>query len=157
MSSYMTRKGVPSLIVFFLFVAAIAAFGAQFQAGAWYESLSKPPWNPPSWVFAPVWTVLYVGIAIAGWRLWRRTRRFVPSLTIWIAQMVLNGCWSLLFFGLHRPDIALIDIVVLLALIIVFIVTARRHSALASWLFVPYAAWVAFATALNFAIWRLNG
>ena len=71
--------------------------------------------------------------------------------------MVLNGCWSLLFFGLHRPDIALVDIVVLLALIIVFIVIARRHSALASWLFVPYAAWVAFATALNFAIWRLNG
>lgn len=157
MPSYIARNGVPSLIAFLVIVAAVAAFGGQFQAGAWYEGLTKPSWNPPSWVFAPVWTALYVCIAIAGWRIWRKAVRFVPSLVIWIVQLLLNGCWSLLFFGLHRADLALLDIVALLASIIAFIVIARRHSRLASWLFIPYAAWVAFATALNFAIWRLNG
>jgi len=81
----------------------------------------------------------------------------VLSLQFWFAQLVVNGLWSFLFFGLRRPDLALVDICLLLALIFAFIVTARRRSLVASWLFVPYAAWVGFATVLNFSIWRLNG
>ncbi|HEY6644243.1 TspO/MBR family protein [Povalibacter sp.] len=150
------RNQLPSLVVFILVVAAIAFFGAQFQPGFWFEQLAKPSWNPPGALFGPVWTVLYIAIAVAGWLVWRSAGRIVLSLQIWFAQLVLNGLWSFLFFGLHRPDLALVDILLLLALIVAFIVTARHRSPMASWLFVPYAAWVSFATALNFAIWRLN-
>lgn len=150
------RYGVPSLIVFVLCVAMVATFGANFRPEAWFAALAKPEWNPPRQVFAPVWTVLYLAIAAAGWRVWRSTGRMVAALHVWVAQLILNGLWSFVFFGLHRIDIALVDISLLLALILLFVVIARRHSRLASWLFVPYAAWVGFATALNFAIWRLN-
>jgi translocator protein len=150
------QRGVVSLTVFVVLVAVAATFGAQFSPTPWYENLAKPSWTPPNAVFGPVWTVLYVGIAVAGWRVWRRTERFVVALWLWLAQLGLNAWWSLLFFGLHRPDMALIDIVVLLATILAFVFVARRHSALASWLFVPYAVWVSFATALNYAIVSLN-
>jgi translocator protein len=150
------RRGVISFVVFLALVAVAAIFGAQFAPGSWYAQLAKPSWNPPNAVFGPVWTVLYVAIAVAGWLLWRRTGRFVPALVLWIVQLVLNAWWSLLFFGLHRPDIALFDIVLLLLIILAFIAVARRHSTLASWLFVPYALWVGFATALNYAIVSMN-
>jgi tryptophan-rich sensory protein len=150
------RRGVVSLVVFVMTVAAAATFGAQFSPTSWYENLSKPTWTPPNAMFGPVWTILYVGIAVAGWRVWRRTGRCVAALWLWLAQLVLNACWSLLFFGLHRPDMALVDIVMLLATILGFVFTARRHSVLASWLFVPYAVWVSFASALNYAIVSLN-
>lgn len=151
-----SSRNVIALGVFIAVVAAVATFGAQFGQGAWYADLAKPSWNPPGAVFGPVWTALYICIAVAGWLVWRRVGRIDPSLAVWIVQLVLNGAWSWLFFGLHRPDLALLDIVLLLVTIVVFIVLARRHSAVASWLFVPYALWVAFATALNFTIWRMN-
>jgi translocator protein len=150
------RQGVVSFVVFFLVVAVAAGFGAQFSPTAWYENLAKPSWTPPNAIFGPVWTILYVGIAVAGWLVWRRTERLVLPLVLWIAQLFLNACWSLLFFGLHRPDIALADIVALLVFILGFVTTAWRHSRAASALFIPYALWVGFATALNFAIVRLN-
>ena len=152
----MTRRGVLSFAVFFLLVAVAAGFGAQFSPTAWYDSLVKPSWTPPNAIFGPVWTILYVGIALAGWLVWRRTERFVLPLVLWVAQLLLNAWWSLLFFGLHRPDIALVDIVALLLVILGFAITARRYSVLASVLFAPYALWVGFATALNFAIARMN-
>ena len=157
MSSVALKQNhLPSLVVFVALVALAASTGAMFEPGAWYEQLSKPSWNPPNAIFGPVWTVLYIGIAVAGWLVWRASGRMVIALQFWIAQLVLNWMWSFLFFGLHRPDLALVDIVLLLATIFAFIVTARRQSRVASWLFVPYAAWVSFATALNFTIWRLN-
>ena len=147
----------PSLLLFILVVAAAALFGAQFEPGDWYDGLAKPSWNPPYSVFGPVWTVLYLGIAIAGWLVWTDARRVNAALMLWIVQLLLNAAWSWLFFGIHAMRIALIDIVALLVTIIAFIVVARRSNAVASWLFVPYALWVAFATALNAAIWRMNG
>jgi translocator protein len=149
------NRGVVSFLVFLLLVAAAAAFGAQFTPGAWYEALNKPSWNPPNSVFGPVWTVIYLCIAVAGWLIWRKGRATLP-LALWAGQLLLNALWSLLFFGLHRPQMALVDIVSLLVLIVAFIVVARRHNTLASWLFVPYALWVSFATALNYMIVRLN-
>jgi tryptophan-rich sensory protein len=149
------NRGVVSLLIFLLLVAAAAGFGAQFTPGAWYQALNKPSWNPPNSVFGPVWSVIYVCIAIAGWRIWRKGRAMLP-LAIWAVQLLLNALWSLLFFGLHRPDIALVDIVALLVFILTFIVVARSRSTLASWLFVPYALWVSFATALNYSILRMN-
>lgn len=148
--------GIPALLAFALLVGIAAAFGAQFEPGPWFDELRKPAWNPPSWVFAPVWTILYLGIAGAGWLVWRRARVAGASLCLWGLQLVANALWSWIFFGLHAPGAALVDIVLLLACIVAFMVVARRHSVAASWLFVPYALWVAFAAALNAAIWRAN-
>jgi translocator protein len=144
-----------SLLVFFVLVAAAALTGAQFEPGTWYESLAKPPWTPPSWIFGPVWTVLYVAIAVAGWVAWREAGgRVSLAVVLWIFQLLFNASWSWLFFGLQAPVLALINIVVLLAAIIAFIVTAG--SRLAVGLFLPYALWVAFAGLLNLEIVRLN-
>jgi translocator protein len=147
---------LPSLLVFLFAVALVAASGAQFEPGLWYAQLSKPDWNPPNWVFGPVWTLLYVAIAVAGWLVWRETPRVGAALQLWGVQLIANGLWSWLFFGLHRPDIALADIALLFCLIVAFIIAARRHSVVASWLFVPYAVWVGFAAALNGSIWSAN-
>ena len=157
MPSIAPRAGQwPSLFVFALLVAAVAVTGSTFRAGEWYAALEKPWFNPPRWIFAPVWTALYVAIAVAGWRVWLASRTVNTALRVWLAQLALNALWSWLFFGLQRPDLALIDIVPLLGLSVAFIFLARRHSSLASWLFVPYACWVAFATMLNASIWWLN-
>ena len=151
-----TSRRLAALLVFFLLVAITAAIGAQFEPGAWYEQLNKPAWNPPNWIFPPVWTILYAGIPVPGWLVWRSSASTGPALTLWLSQLVANGLWSWLFFGLHRPGVALLDIVLLLGLIASFIVAARRHSIVASWLFVPYALWVAFAASLIAATWRAN-
>jgi benzodiazapine receptor len=144
------------LLIFVLLVGAAALTGAQFEPGAWYAQLVKPVWTPPNWLFAPVWSVLYLAIAVAGWLVWRAARGFPAALQIWGMQLALNMLWSWLFFGLHHPRLALLDIVLLLLSILAFIAAARRYSVIASWLFAPYAAWVAFATALNAAIAQLN-
>jgi benzodiazapine receptor len=146
-----------SIAPFFVAVALTAFVASRFRPGAWYESLTKPAWTPPNWIFAPVWTLLYVGIAVAGWLVWRGSgRRFSAALGVWAAQLAANGLWSWIFFGLHRPGAALVDILVLLALILGFIAAARPASPAAGWLFAPYAVWVAYASALNAAIWLAN-
>src|SRR5687768_7302876 len=100
-----------SLIVFIALVAAAAVTGAQFEPGEWYAQLTKPSWTPPNWLFGPVWTALYVAIAIAGWRAWVSTgARWTPALAAWVVQLVLNTLWSWLFFGLHKPGLALFDL-----------------------------------------------
>jgi tryptophan-rich sensory protein len=138
-------------------VAAAAFVGSRFRPGPWYAALAKPTWNPPNWVFAPVWSVLYVAIAVAGWLYWRNASSgAVLALSLWGAQLVLNASWSWLFFGLHSPALALVDISLLLVAIAFFIVLAHPISTAAAWLFVPYGVWVSFATALNVAIWHLN-
>jgi benzodiazapine receptor len=151
------RRFIPSLIVFLAMVAAAALVGSQFGPGQWYVALQKPSWTPPNWLFGPVWTILYVAIALAGWSVWRsRALSITKPILLWLLQLVLNGLWSWLFFGLRRPDLALIDIVALLIAICWFIASAKKISRIGAWLFVPYALWVSFATALNFSIWQLN-
>ena len=131
------------------------AIGALTGPDAWYAALAKPSFNPPNWVFAPVWSTLYVLIGIAGWLVWSRDRT-APSMTLWWAQLVLNFLWSPAFFALHRIDLALVVIVLLLTTIWAFVaVTARRQPA-AALLFVPYGLWVGFATVLNANLWMLN-
>ncbi|KGD86557.1 MULTISPECIES: TspO/MBR family protein [Rhizobium/Agrobacterium group] len=143
----------------FLFLALVLGGGLVIgfvtAPGAWYAPLSKPPFNPPSWVFAPVWTALYIMIAIAGWRVWRGGRSRAP-MKLWWVQLVLNFAWSPIFFSAHCTDIALGVIVLLLITIIGFIVISWQRDKIASLLFAPYAAWVAFASVLNGAIWLLN-
>lgn len=123
--------------------------------GAWYAGLVKPSFNPPGWIFGPVWTALYVLIAIAGWRVWRRDRRGRP-MTLWWAQLVLNFLWTPVFFGAHQIGLALVVILLMLAAILAFVAASWRRDRVAAWLFVPYAAWVAFASVLNGALFVLN-
>jgi translocator protein len=147
---------LPSLIAFMVATFAVAAFGAQFTPGPWYESLAKPSFNPPNWIFAPVWSVLYVMMAIAAWLVWCRLRAFGRPIILWCVQLGLNAIWSWLFFGLERPDFAAMEIIVLLAAILLTAFSFFRISRPAGYLLVPYAAWVSFAAVLNFTLWRLN-
>jgi translocator protein len=128
--------------------------GFVTRPDAWYAGLAKPPFNPPNWVFAPVWTLLYVLIAIAGARTFARGLDLAFGL--WVAQLVLNFAWSPAFFRLHRPGLALSIVAVLLAVILAFIVQRWQADNVSALLFVPYACWVAFATLLNASIVRLN-
>lgn len=124
----------------------------------WYRHLRKPRWNPPSWLFGPVWTALYVLIAIAGALLWRRRdeRGASGALALWGVQTALNHAWSPLFFGWRRLGLAALEVSALWASIVATILSARRVSSKAALLLVPYLAWVTFAAALNVRIWALN-
>lgn len=139
-------------------VALVAASGALFPPGEWYDTLAKPPWTPPDWLFAPAWTLLYVLIAIAGARAWLRVppaqRRKV--FTPYFIQLFLNAGWSALFFGLHLPVVALVELVLILAAIGMTMNRFLPHDRSAGLLLLPYLAWVAFAGSLNGAIAWLN-
>jgi translocator protein len=145
-----------SLIVFILITAAAAATGSLSQPDAWFNALTKPAFMPPTWLFAPVWSVLYFLMAIAAWRVYR-IDDLRATIVLWFVQLVVNAAWTPLFFGLHRVDFALIDIALLIVLIVATTIAFFRRDRLAAALLVPYLAWVGFATALTFAIWKLNG
>jgi benzodiazapine receptor len=156
------RESLLSLIAFGLMTAGAAALGSVFTArgtDSWYETLDKPFFNPPSWVFSVVWTPLYLVMALAGWMVWRHgsKRRDVQVATaLFGVQLALNVLWSALFFGLESPLAGLIEIVVLLGAIATWYVAATRVDARTRWLILPYLAWVGFATVLNASIWWLN-
>lgn len=155
-SSERAQRGPVSAVAFVAIIVAISlSIGYLTAPGEWYESLTKPAFNPPAWVFGPVWTFLYILIAIAGWRIWRTARRS-GAMMLWVAQMILNWLWSLAFFGAEAPLLALAIIFAMLASILLFIARAWKHDRLSAGLFVPYAAWVTFATALNGSIVILN-
>ncbi|MEP9387862.1 TspO/MBR family protein [Mesorhizobium sp. KR9-304] len=150
-----------SLLMTIAFGAAsfgAAATGAIFRPGDWYRRLDKPPWRPPNWLFAPVWTMLYASIAVSGWLVWRAAgiEGAALPLAVFALQLLLNAAWTPLFFGLRRPDLALVEIVMLWGSIAATIVLFYPVSATAAWLLVPYLAWVSFASALNASIWRRN-
>ncbi len=133
-------------------------FGAQFTPGQWYSTIAKPSWTPPGYIFGPVWTLLYILMGIAAWLVWRQAGFAAArlALLIFIGQLILNGLWSLIFFGWHRPGWAFVDIIALWLMIVVTMIAFWRHSTAAGILFIPYLAWVSFASALNFSIWQLN-
>jgi tryptophan-rich sensory protein len=139
--------------------AATSSVGIVVRPGAWYESLAKPAWTPPDAVFGPVWTILYVLMAVAAWRVWREHGfgRATTALGLYFGQLALNATWSFLFFGLHSPGAALLEILALWLAILATIVTFARRDRLAAGLLVPYLIWVSYAAVLNAAIWRLNG
>jgi tryptophan-rich sensory protein len=146
-------------IVHAVFIIAVVALGSLIGLlnipGEWYQSLQKPFFNPPNWLFGPAWTTLYILIGEAGARTWL-SGRSSGRMKIWFVQMGLNFLWSPAFFGLQSPLLGLVVILPLLIAILAFIGTSRPFDRVAAWLFVPYALWVAFATLLNLSIVVLN-
>jgi len=150
-------RGWPALVPFVAAVALVAVLGALAASSSAqiYRALDLPPFAPPSWVFGPVWTVLYVLIALAGWLAWRAGAGAV-GVVVWSVQLLLNLAWTPLFFAADRYGWALVDIVALLVAILATLLVFARASRVAAWLLAPYLAWVGFATALNAAILALN-
>ena len=138
------------------FCAALTGF--FIQPAGYYASLAKPSWSPPAWVFGPVWTALYLMMAVAAWLVWRQGgwRAQRAPLSLYLLQLALNALWTPVFFGLRSPGLALVVIVSLGAAIVLTGRAFRPVSRVASWLLIPYLVWVVFAAALNFSIWRLQ-
>jgi benzodiazapine receptor len=160
-SSSLVRR-IVSLAISVAIPLVIGGIGGVVTAntvGDWYPTLNLPSWNPPTWLFGPVWTILYVLMGVAAWRIWRlgpADAAVRGALIAFGLQLLFNLCWSLLFFGAQRIDLALLEIVVLLCLVLI---TTLRFAALdrwAGWLLAPYLAWTTFAAILNGAIWWLN-
>ncbi|HTN74389.1 MAG TPA: TspO/MBR family protein [Pirellulaceae bacterium] len=150
-----------TLPLFIIGVMIVGASGAVFTPGGpndWYAQLQRPPLAPPSWIFAPVWTTLYVMMATSAWLIWeaRREQAVRWPLTLFAMQLLCNAAWSPLFFGAQQPLLALIDLVAMWALIVATIVSFARISRWAALLLVPYLAWVSFAGYLNAGFWWLN-
>jgi len=151
-------KMILGLCGWLLLCFAAASPGAVFMPGEWFAALKKPAWNPPGWVFGPVWTALYAMMAAAAWLVWQRGgwKEQRKPLLIFLAQLALNALWTPLFFGLHRPGVAFAEIVLLWLAIVATLVAFRPVNRTAAWLLVPYLAWVSFAAVLNGTLWRLN-
>jgi benzodiazapine receptor len=146
-----------SLVLVFL-VSAVGAAVTLPKIAGWYASLVHPSWTPPDRVFGPVWTVLYVLMALAAWLVWRKAgwQGARGSLGLYGAQLLLNMLWSILFFGLGWITVALAEIVLLWALVLATLLAFSRHVLPASFLFVPYLLWLSYAVSLNAGFWQLN-
>lgn len=150
-----------------IFILIVICLGIGFAAGmatqngieTWYGTIEKPSYNPPNWIFGPVWTVLYICIAVAGGIIWDKidTNPLVKKALLFFAiQLVLNTLWSFLFFGLGNPLVALIEIILLLLMIYETYMLFSKINKVAGYLFIPYLLWVSFAMFLNASIWWLN-
>jgi len=157
------RKSLLALVGFGAATAAAAWYGSRYspqdsKTRAWYSRLDKPVLNPPDAVFPVVWTSLYTLMAISGYRVWQAppSPERSHALRLWLTQLGTNARWTKLFFGQHRPDLALADVIALETAILAYVATARKVDRAASNMFIPYAAWVAFATYLNAEVARKN-
>jgi translocator protein len=142
-----------------LAVGLVAALFTTHGVHGWYLHIQKPSFTPPNWIFAPVWTLLYILMGIGLYMVWKlpqRTRHRRLSLVLFGIQLGLNFCWSLLFFVGHLPGLAFVDIAVLWLMILVMIISFIQVREAAGLIQVPYVLWVSFATVLNYSIWALN-
>ena len=151
-------KAIIMLIVFMAVSFGAAAIGGQFAPGRWYAELVKPDWNPPDWIFAPVWTILYLLIGLSAWLVWKKAgfANGALALSAFAVQLGLNAAWSWIFFGLHRPATAFIEIIILWLAILVTMLLFWRITWIAALLLLPYLLWVSFASLLNWKLWQLN-
>ena len=156
------RKVLPKIIIavaICLCIGFFSGFATQSSIDTWYAALNKPFFNPPNWIFAPVWTILYILMGIAAGIVWSKGfyHKWVKTAMYhFLFQLLLNGLWSIVFFGFKSPGLALLVIIALLILLILTIKWFKIVSKTASYLLIPYLIWVLFATLLNFSIWQLN-
>ncbi len=147
-------------LVIFISICLLAGFiGSRFtfvSVKTWYRTIRKPSWNPPNWIFAPVWTLLYIMMAVAAWRVWERTDNAFGPMLMFAFQLVLNVAWSAIFFGMRNISLALKEIALLWTAVVATMTMFWSVDPLAGILFVPYAAWVTFAAFLNYTIDRMN-
>ena len=139
-------------------VAGLGSFATTPEIPTWYATLRKPAWNPPNWLFGPVWTALYAAMAIAAWIVWKRTGWSGSNDALWlfVIQLALNLAWSFIFFRFHSPRWAFVEIVALWIAIAATLAKFAGISRVSAMLLAPYLAWVTYAATLNFAIWRMN-
>ena len=155
------RTGVAQYFAFVCFTVlcfSVAATGTFFPPDDWYASLNRPSFAPPNWVFGPVWTVLYLMMAVSGWMVWNTPTK-ISKRAAFVAfglQLLLNAGWSAIFFGLHEPGWALTEMLFLWLAILSTIVVFRHQSNTAAMLLIPYFLWVSFAAILNYGFWSLN-
>jgi benzodiazapine receptor len=151
---------IGGLIIWLLISFTVAATGAMasIQAAQFYANMLQPAWAPPAWLFGPVWSALYLMMAVAAWSVWRKGGFSAArvALSLFLLQLVLNALWSWLFFAWHLGALAFIDILIMWVFIVLTIITFKTHNKIAAWLLVPYLAWVSFAAVLNFSVWQLN-
>lgn len=156
------NRGSWLALIFWVVLSLGAGFVGALSSppGAWYASLNKPSWNPPNWIFGPVWTALYVLMGVAVWMVWSRRKvepiRAGAGVRLFLVQLALNAAWSWLFFGIRRPDLAFVELIVLWVLILMMVVAFLRVRPMAGLLVLPYLAWVSFAGVLNATIWLRN-
>ena len=139
-----------------LAVGASASFFTEPSISTWYAGLIRPSFAPPNWVFAPVWTTLYVLMGVAAWRVWRIAGTKSPEMGVYAALLIFNLAWSAIFFSAHQIGLALAELCLLLVLILAATILFWRRDRIAGLLFLPYLAWSSFAAALNHAFWALN-
>jgi len=146
-------------VIVCLAVGGLSGIATSSSVSTWYTTLNKPPFNPPNWLFAPVWTLLYAMMGVAAGIVWSRAKESIGvklALGLFVGQLLLNSLWSVLFFGLRNPTAALVEIVVLWVAILLSINRFYLISKAAAWLLVPYLIWVSFAALLNASIVILN-
>jgi tryptophan-rich sensory protein len=153
-----STSSVVSLFAWLVLCLSASATAVFVSTGGWFAELRKPLWNPPSWVFGPVWTLLYIMMAVAAWLVWRKggwkSQRL--ALGAFLLQWLLNALWTPFFFGMHQLGLAFGEIILLWVVLAGTTITFWQVKKSAGWLLLPYLAWVSFAMALNFSIWRLN-
>ncbi len=139
-------------------VGAISGFFTTTGVGSWYQTINKPTWNPPGWIFGPVWTTLYILMGIAFYLVWRspESKAKRTAMVLFSIQLILNFFWSFIFFDQQQIGMALAEIMALWVFILLSIFAFAKVNKTAAWLLVPYISWVSFATMLTYAIWRLN-
>jgi translocator protein len=147
------------LIVSIAVCLGAAGLGSLLTTSAlrpWYAGLSKPRWTPPNWLFGPVWTILFIAMAIAAWLVWRKVGLNAAPMQLFLLQLLLNVTWSALFFRLGSPGLAFAEIVLLWFAILATLIEFWKAVPAAGWLLLPYLVWVSYTAALNLSIWRLN-
>jgi len=157
----MNLKPILGLIIWIAVSFCAGLIGSRFTGPAvasWYADTNKPAWTPPNFLFGPVWSALYLMMGVAAWLVWRKAGFSGASaaMVLFGLQLIANAAWSLIFFGMRRFDLAFVEIVILWVLILATLIAFWRHETTAGLLMLPYLAWVSYASALNYAIWRLN-
>ena len=153
-----TQRSVFGALIALAVTFGAAYIGSRFSVDEWYRALSKPSWNPPNWLFGPVWSLLYLLMAVSVWLVWKEEgfQAAIIPLGIFLLQLVLNAAWSWLFFGLHKMGIAFTEILTLWAAILLCIILFWRIIPISGILLLPYLLWVTFAAVLNYTLWQLN-